>query len=205
MSRSTGKLTYGITSVTLALVIATLAAPLVSAQRPTDPGFGTRASVPAVQHNTGRGSVPAVQQTTEPGAENQANVSFGNFGMIDFPLANGSSAIGLNDKGQVVGGYGGSDVFSNPNHSFVLKGTSFKAINYPGAVSTEANAINDHGVVVGYYTDSAGNVHGFQLSGSTYKSIDNPKAANPWGTVSWGINNAGEIVGGYWDGTKSHA
>jgi len=193
MSRSTGQLAAGITAVTLALVVAALAPPLMWAQRPAAPSFGSRG-----------GSVPAVQRNTGATSGDQANVSIGNFGMIDFPRANGTIANGINKSGQIVGGYGGSDVFSRPDHSFVLKGSSFKAINYPGAPSTEANAINDSGMVVGYYTDSAGNTHGFQLSGSTYTALDHPGDVAPYGTVAWGVNKSGEIVGGWWDGTKAH-
>ena len=152
-------------------------------------------SVPAVQQPARGGDVPAVQNP---------NMSIGNFGMIDFPGANASSAIGINNKGWVVGGYGGADVFENPNNSFVLKGTIFKSIGYPGAVSTEANAINDSGTVVGYYTDTSGDVRSFQFDGTSYLPIDNPKAVAPYGTVAWGINKYGVVVGGYWDGTKSH-
>ena len=157
------------------------------------PHLGMRGrSVPAVQEPARAGDVPAVQNP---------NTSIGNFGLIDFPGSTGSVAIGINDKGQIVGGYDGSDVLSNPAHSFVLKGSTFKTINYPNAISTEANAINDEGTVVGYYTDASNNVHGFKFSGSTYTAIDHPGAVQPVGTVVWGINNLGEIVGGYSNGT----
>ena len=164
----------------------------------------TRANVPAVQSPQIRQSGGVIEkQTTVAQPTESAAVSIGSFGMVDFPGSTGDIGDGINDKGQIVGGYNGSDVLSNPAHSFVLKGSSFKAINYPGAISTEANGINDGGVVVGYYTDAAGNVHGFQLVGSTYTPIDHPGAVAPYGTVAWGINKAGNIVGGYWNGTKS--
>jgi probable HAF family extracellular repeat protein len=202
--------TYARLNVMLTLIVSAvlvIVATLPASAQTRSSISGARGSVAAAQQNAHGGSVPVVQQNTRGGevpAVQNPNASIGNFGMIDFPGANASSAIGLNNKGWVVGGYGGVDVFENPDHSFVLKGTSFKAINYPGAVSTEANAINDSGIIVGYYTDSAGDVHGFQLSASTYTSIDDPKAATPYGTAAWGINRIGEIVGGYWDGTKSH-
>lgn len=153
-----------------------------------------RANVPAVQ------SPVEVHQKNTGEANETAGISIGNFGLIDFPGSTGTIGDGINAKGQIVGGYDGKDVLSYPAHSFVLKGSSFKAINYPGATSTEANAINDSGVVVGYYEDSASAIHGFQYSGSTYKSIDHPGAqANS--TEAWGINKAGDIVGGYFNGT----
>jgi uncharacterized membrane protein len=46
--------------------------------------------------------------------------------------------------------------------------------------------------VVGQYIDSAGNKHGFLLSGGTFTTIDFPGAL---GTVARGINSQGDIVG----------
>jgi len=130
-------------------------------------------------------------------------LSVSDFGMIDFPRAGVCVANAVNAKGRIVGGYGG-DVLNVSNHGFLLQGSTFKTIDYPQASGTEASGINDHNVIVGWYADAAGNTHGFQLASSKYTVLDAPAAVNPFGTIAWDINKSGQIVGGYWDGTRAH-
>jgi hypothetical protein len=53
---------------------------------------------------------------------------------------------------------------------------------------------------VEFYTDSGGNLHGFLLSKGKFATIDVP-AAFGIGTVAFGINPQGDIVGSYSDGS----
>ena len=197
------------TKITLYVLLATLLSGTLARSQSSTASPSTSSTFLAQAQQSGlhfgsRGwEPPAIRSDGHQRAKDLSNLSIGSFGMIDFPRASGTIADGINNKGHIVGGDGGSDVLSYPTHSFVLKGNSFRAIDYPGAISTEANAINDSEVVVGYYKDSAGGVHGFRFSGGTYLPIDHPRAKQPVGTVVWGINNAGDIVGGYGDGTKS--
>jgi hypothetical protein len=58
--------------------------------------------------------------------------------------------------------------------------------------------------IVGFYFDTAGNQHGFVLSGGTYASIDVPLP----GTIATrvgGINSQGQIVGSYDDNVTNGA
>lgn len=71
---------------------------------------------------------------------------------------------------------------------------AFTAIDFPGAVFTTAFGINGHGEVVGSYRDVAGRVHGFVLSGETFRSID---FAGSVATDARGISPAGDVVGSY--------
>jgi hypothetical protein len=57
--------------------------------------------------------------------------------------------------------------------------------------------MNDRGQVVGAYNDSAGNGHGFLLSGGSFTTIDFPGAVQ--GTVAGEINDRGQIVGNFGD------
>jgi len=80
-------------------------------------------------------------------------------------------------------------------------GYTCTSIDYPGASSTSGHGtaaigINDGGTITGLYYDSAGQVHGFVLSGGTYTSLDYPDARL---TQAFGVNNAGTIVGNYMD------
>jgi len=74
----------------------------------------------------------------------------------------------------------------------------------PSGFFTHAQGINDGGQIVGHYRNDSGN-HGFLLSGGTYTIIDDPLEAGGvipgqgTGTDAEGINDAGQIVGYYYD------
>jgi len=70
----------------------------------------------------------------------------------------------------------------------------FSPLNFPGAVLTNAQGINAGGEVVGWYTDTAGNTHGFVMSGGEYRSVDYPGAKS---TQLRGIGPSGDVVGAY--------
>jgi probable HAF family extracellular repeat protein len=71
---------------------------------------------------------------------------------------------------------------------------TFKTIQIPGAQDTSVYGVNNAGVMVGSYVDSAGQRHGFMLTGRTLTNIDDPKGTN---TYCFRINKTGEIVGDY--------
>ena len=135
----------------------------------------------------------ANHQTQSPGSP---DVSF-TFGMIDFPGQMDSGAFGVNDKGEMTGGYGTQMVGDGvSNHGFLLKGTKFTEIDYPGAAYTEPNGMNDSGAIVGQYGVSLSDEQGFELVGKTYTTIDYPGATL---TSANAINKSGEITG-FWFG-----
>ncbi|MGA8493503.1 MAG: hypothetical protein WB711_23985, partial [Terriglobales bacterium] len=75
---------------------------------------------------------------------------------------------------------------------FVYQKGKFTDIPGPsGAKSSVAYGINVSGVIVGTYTDAKGELHGFELKGKTYKTLDPPGSIL---TVATGINNAGKVV-----------
>jgi uncharacterized membrane protein len=121
------------------------------------------------------------------------------------------SFTGINNAGQIVGSY----LDANENeHGFLLSGgkyTSFDVprslIPSPGVVGTYPTAINDFGQIIGWAVVNSkpppsGQDVGFlfNISAGTYTAI---VAKNPLSTytstVPNGINNAGQIVGGYAD------
>jgi hypothetical protein len=80
-------------------------------------------------------------------------------------------------------------------------------INYPGAVYSTVGGLNDTGTISGtYWPNSAGASHGFVLVGSTYSTVDVPKAkATSIGQVNNNNNNNNNwIVGSYVEGKKVH-
>ncbi len=113
---------------------------------------------------------------------------------IDFPGAVLTAAMGINDRGDIVGLY--VFVEDGPRHGFLLsKDDVFPSpIDFPLATQTVARGINNQGDIVGSFRESGGR-DGFLLSkdgGPT--RIDVPGATQ---TVAAGINDQGDIVGSF--------
>lgn len=97
------------------------------------------------------------------------------------------------------------------NHGFIgflgQKFSSFKVmINRMTAVSTSPFGCNDEGEIVGSFTDKAGNVHGFVFLGGRFFQFDAPGSSQTaafgvMGTLINGVNDRGDIVGFFSDGT----
>src|SRR5215470_867544 len=78
------------------------------------------------------------------------------FSSFDYPGAFLTVANGINNNGDIVGGYQLSPDFL-PNSAYLLgRGGAFTTINLPvlDAFRTVANGINDSGTIVGYYADN---------------------------------------------------
>jgi probable HAF family extracellular repeat protein len=75
------------------------------------------------------------------------------------PFGNPPRARGINDSGQIVGGY--SDITVGHNLAFLKDGDLYIAFSYPEAQITYAYDINNSGEIVGYYLDSQNHYHGF--------------------------------------------
>jgi hypothetical protein len=107
----------------------------------------------------------------------------GSFTTFDVPGAFTTTASGINNSSQIVGGYDG--------HSYLSTGGIITTISVPGALSSTALGINDSRQIVGRYSDASG-THGFLDTGAGFTTIDVP-GATP--TSANGINNSGQIVG----------
>ena len=83
----------------------------------------------------------------------------------------------------------------------VVRAQKFVTINYPDATYTEVRQINDNGLMVGRYIDTSGVINAFTLSNGVLQNIDVP--GEPV-SAAWGVNNLGQIVGRYFDGTTNH-
>ena len=115
-----------------------------------------------------------------------------------------TSALGINDQGQIVGLYQVSGNFPNRGmYGFVEKGGIYTTIDDPlastappGAHTTVAFGINNAGQIVGYYdylnvTDVT---RGFLDNGGSYTDLIDA-AAMGTGTQAFGINDKGQVVG----------
>ena len=115
------------------------------------------------------------------------------YAAIEFPGARVTNVAGINNSNTIVGSYYDAHDFV---HGFVYRAGKYTAINFPGATITEALGVNDYGDIVGMYQLPGDlNFHGFLRHGNEYASIDDPKATI--GTIAFGINKSGTIVGSY--------
>jgi VCBS repeat-containing protein len=108
-------------------------------------------------------------------------------------------AYGLNDAGEIVGSYTNGDHWSG----FLYSAGTYITLNHPSATrSTYPFDINAVGQIVGSYEGLDNYEHGFLYSGGLYLTVDVPSATS---TVAMGINDWGDIVGVYVDGTGKHS
>jgi probable HAF family extracellular repeat protein len=118
------------------------------------------------------------------------------YATLNVPSALGATdtyAYGINDSGQIVGYYDGSQ-----EYGFVYNDGIYTTLNDPLAIrATVAYGINASGQIVGYYNDNLLHNHGFVYSNGTYTTLDDPLSNGGTGTVASGINASGEIVGSY--------
>ena len=125
----------------------------------------------------------------------QSNVKTINvtFTTIDVPGAGVTGVYGINSAGDMVGYYGTDS--NDPNkHGFLLSSGNFTYLDYPSAYATFAYGINDSGLIVGSAEFNGGlTAVGFSYDGSVYTPISDGGNTT---TITYAINNAGEIVGG---------
>jgi uncharacterized membrane protein len=131
--------------------------------------------------------------------------SGGNFTTIDVPgVMHSTAALDINNASRIVGYY-------DMKHGFLDSGGSFTTIEVPGAQSTFPFGINGTGQIVGWFGDTGLGqqctdrnkkpTHGFLESGGIFTTIDVPGATQ---TCAYGINDLGQIVGSFSDGTGTH-
>jgi uncharacterized membrane protein len=123
-------------------------------------------------------------------------LSGGTFTEYDVPGTVQTNLLGINDAGDVAGGFDpdGSGIFQG----FVSVGgtiTSFSVL--PDALSTFAYEINNSKqLVVGYYIDGSGILHGYyrDANGALHFPIDPTGSV---GTILFGLNSRNWVVGRY--------
>ena len=127
--------------------------------------------------------------------------SGGSYTILNDPANGGNNgspltlALGINDKGQVVGEFQTTTPPSG-DWGFLYSGGTYTTLyGPPGAINSNADGINDAGVIVGNYADSTNADHGFLYSNGSYTILNDPLGVH--GTGAFGINNKGQVVGIY--------
>lgn len=138
--------------------------------------------------------------------------SRGDIHAFDVPFDHLHVIKGMNDRGQIVGYY---DSSGTTQGSFVREPDGrVTLITYPGAPITEVYGINNQEQIVGAFlqpgaavgpdgTVQPGTVHGLIWERGRFTTLDVPGATT---TQAFGINDRGQIVGGYRDANgNAHA
>jgi len=120
---------------------------------------------------------------------------------ISYPGANSSTAYGINNKGEIVGGFCTYivcpvDIFTLANHGYLYSNGTFVQLDFPGSQLTEAFAINDAGVIVGDYQINSTSPHAFIYQNGGYTNIDYPGTNGGFASA---INNSGVVAGVFHD------
>jgi hypothetical protein len=129
----------------------------------------------------------------------------GNYVNENFPGSVQTQLTGLNDNGTKVGFFSTMNNASmmNDNHGFWQRGGRYHVADFPtgdGASPTvdQLLGVNDGDIAVGFWTDAAGNTHGYEYNIGTgrFSSVTDPKAPGASLTAA-AVNNDGGIAGFY--------
>ena len=137
------------------------------------------------------------------------NISGNSFSPVTVPGATASTAAGVNNAGDIAG----FAVIGGNTEGFYITPSKTTEFEVPGSTNTGFFGLNNNGLAVGFYVDAAGLTHGLvynELTGS-WSTVDDPNASSSTtpafgvtGTTINGINDLGQLVGFYSDGTRVH-
>jgi hypothetical protein len=152
-------------------------------------------------------ALPGPDGTPPPGTTHGFVRDRGGVTKFDVPDASFILVKGINNRGEVVGEYGGPDAVPGPDGT-VPPGTIHGFVRDRRGVITTFDApffslhdvadIDDRGRIVGYYDRQDGTSSGYlRNQGGRFTKIDFPGASF---TTVHGINNRGQLVGAYLEG-----
>ena len=132
----------------------------------------------------------------------------GNISNENFPKSAQTEVFGLNDNNVQVGDYSTQNKKTGTDNSFGwYYNGKFHQVDYPAKDNAkpeqdQLNAVNNHDIAVGSYLNGAGRYRGYTYNIKTGKFtlVTKPGAAtggNAPSLASYGINNAGDVVGEY--------
>jgi hypothetical protein len=131
----------------------------------------------------------------------------------NFPGSVQTQVTGLNNNGVTVGFWSGMNTANmmNDNSGFYAVDGSFHTVNFPvrdpaSPAVDQLLGVNDHDVAVGFYTDKAGNNHGYEygINDHSFARVLDP--ADPGASLTAAaINDHGDVAGFFVTGGKTDA
>lgn len=127
----------------------------------------------------------------------------------NFPGSEQTQLTGLNDNGTKVGFYSTMNTANqmNNNFGFWQRNGKYHVADFPtGSASNppvdQLLGVNNNNIAVGFWTDTAGNTHGYEYDINTnrYYTVTDPSAPSDSLTAA-AINNHGDIAGFYTNGS----
>jgi hypothetical protein len=121
-------------------------------------------------------------------------------------MGQGTTTTGINNSGKIAGFYvdGAGNV-----HGFLFDGASFMTIDDPAGTNTMLLGLNNNNQAVGSFVDTNGETQGllFNILIDSFQTISDPNASampdfNVTGTTINGINDQGDMVGFYSNGSQ---
>ena len=122
----------------------------------------------------------------------------------NFPGSVQTQVTGENNRGITVGFWSNTNMGAGQDENFgwVRVDGHFRTADYPtnqaSFVVDQLLGVNDEDVAVGFYTDAAGNTHGYEYNIATnqYSSVVDPNAPGATLTAA-AINGRGDVAGFY--------
>jgi hypothetical protein len=122
--------------------------------------------------------------------------SAGHYELIQYPGAAYTTLLSINDRQQIIGSYM-ENLEGSPDVYFLYERGRFEEVEAPG----KPVALNNRGDIIGHYSDGIDEWVGYLLRNGQIHKIKVPGSS---GTFVTGINDHGEVVGGFWTGDLSN-
>jgi uncharacterized membrane protein len=112
---------------------------------------------------------------------------------VEVPGSAETYAIGIDERGRIVGWYSLADDDQRLEHGFLLDEAGYHSVDAPGAERTWLYRINARGEMVGSYMDASNVEHGFVYRPTSFTLLEYP--GDIIATIPWGIASNGRIAG----------
>jgi hypothetical protein len=134
-----------------------------------------------------------------------ANLESGSASFLRYPGAQSTQASGINDLGQVVGDYFNPPGPTLRRHGYLYDPATgeYRTIDHPLSLAdggpTVLTHINNKGQMAGYVQqgDNQNARYSFIYENGSFHQVRHPRSSDDYTTFIYGLNNRGEIFGGF--------
>jgi uncharacterized membrane protein len=148
-----------------------------------------------------RGDIVGVRVVADGGRLGYLHQPDGRYVTLDPPGGAENKALGINDRGQVVGAYLDDGAEPGPDglyvagtiHGYRWDDGRYTRLDVPGARATVAEDIDNRGQIIGDVKDAAaGRIRGFLRTRGTYSLVDGPGDRSD--SIAIHTNDRGDIL-----------